>query len=95
MVTVMAFHRVEDSNRWLQAWKPGPGSRHEDFRRHGAPRVRVFQSPDDPNVTGLVIEVEDFKAFKSFLDSPEGSKAKAADGVKSETMKILNEVGQS
>ncbi|MGA6994393.1 MAG: hypothetical protein WBX50_10905 [Candidatus Deferrimicrobiaceae bacterium] len=43
----------------------------------------------------MVIEVEDFKAFKSFLDSPEGSKAKAADGVKSETMKILNEVGQS
>jgi len=95
MVTVMAFHKVEDSRRWLQAWKPGPGSRHEDFRRHGAPRVRVFQSPDDPNLAGLVIEVEDFEAFKSFLDSPEGSKAKAADGVKSETMKILNEVGQS
>jgi len=95
MVTVMAFHRVEDSRRWLQAWKSGPGSRHEDFRRHGAPRVRVFQSPDDPNETGLVIEVEDFEAFKSFLESPEGSKAKAADGVKSETMKILSEVGQS
>lgn len=95
MVTVMAFHKVEDSRRWLQAWKPGPGSRREDFRRHGAPSVRVFQSPDDPNETGLIIDVEDFKAFKSFLDSPEGSKAKAADGVKSETMKILSEVGQS
>jgi hypothetical protein len=35
-----------------------------------------------------------WKAFKSFLDSPEGSEAKAADGVKSETMKVLNEVSQ-
>jgi len=95
MKTVIAVHEVEDSKRWLKAWKPGPGSRHEDFRRHGAPRVRVFQSPDDPHFTGLLIEVEDLEAFKSFLDSPEGSKAKAADGVKSKTMKILNEVSQS
>lgn len=50
---------------------------------------------DDSNVTGLIIDVEDFKAFKSFLDSPEGSRAKTADGVKSETMTILSEVSQS
>ena len=95
MKTVIAFHEVEDSKRWLKAWKSGPGSRHEDFRQHGAPRVRVFQSPDDPHFMGLLIEVEDLKAFKSFLDSPEATKAKAADGVKSKTLKILNEVSQS
>lgn len=95
MQTVIAVHEVEDIKRWLNAWKPGPGSRHEDFRQHGAPRVRVFQSPDDSRFTGLLIEVEDLKAFQSFLASPEASKAEAADGVKSKTLKILNEVSQS
>jgi hypothetical protein len=95
METVIAVHKVEDFKRWLNAFKPGPGSRQEDFRQHGATHVRVFQSPDDPHFAGLLIEVEDLKAFQKFLDSPEATKAKAADGVKSKTLKILNEVSLS
>jgi hypothetical protein len=94
MTTVIAVHEVEDVKRWLNAWKPGPGSRLEDFQKHGAPRARVFQSPDDPRFTGLIIEVEDLKAFQNFLASPEGVKAEAEDGVKAKTLKILNEVSQ-
>ena len=94
MATVIAVHEVEDAKRWLNAWKPGPGSRREEFRKHGAPRVRVFQSPDDPRLTGLIIEVEDLKAFQSFLASPEAVKAEAEDGVKAKTLKILNEVSR-
>ena len=73
---------------------PDRGSRHEDFRQHGAPRVRVFQSPDDPRFTGLIFEVEDLKAFQSFLESPEAVKAEAEDGVKAKTLKILKEVSR-
>jgi hypothetical protein len=94
MATVIAIHEVEDAKRWLNAWKPGPGSRHEDFQKHGAPHVRVFQSSDDSRLTGLIIEVEDLMVFRSFLASPEGAKAEAEDGVKAKTLKILNEVSQ-
>ena len=92
MPTIIATHEVEDATRWLAAWKKGAGSRHDTFRAHGAPQVRVFQDPENPKVTGLLIEVEDMKAFQEFMQSSEVERAKAADGVKSETLKLLAEV---
>lgn len=89
--TLIATHEVEDAARWLAAWQ-GEGSRHEQFAQHGAPHVRVFQSPENPNFTGLLIEVEDIEAFQAFLESPEGSAAKAEDGVKDATLRIVAEV---
>jgi len=89
--TVAITHEVEDADRWLAAWQ-GEGSRHELFALHGAPHVRVFQSPESPNHVGLVIDVEDMEALQSFLSSPEGEQAKAEDGVKDATMTVLAEV---
>ena len=54
--------------------------------------MRVFQSPDNPNLTGLLIDVADMDKFQAFLDGEEGTAAKAADGVKDETLQILAEV---
>lgn len=78
MQTVIATHEVEDATRWLAAWKQGAGSRHSTFRAHAAPRVRVFQDPENPKMTELLIEVEDMKAFQEFMQSPEVEQAKAA-----------------
>ncbi len=88
---MIGTHKVEDAARWLAAWQ-GPESRREAFAAHGAPSVRVFQSPQDPNLTGLVIEVEDMNALSAWLASEDGAKAKAEDGVIDETLRILTEV---
>ena len=59
---------------------------------NGAPAVRVFQSPEDPNLTGLAIEVSDMAALSAWLESEDGAKAKAEDGVIDSTLQILAEV---
>jgi len=89
--TLAITHEVEDADRWLAAWK-GEGGRHELFAEHGAPRVRVFHSPEKSSLTGLLIDVEDMEAFQAFLASEAGKAAKAEDGVKDATMSVLAEV---
>lgn len=88
---MIGSHKVEDAAVWLAAWE-GPDGRRADFAAHGAPAVRVFQSPEDENLTGLAIEVEDMDALMAWLQSPEGAKAKAEDGVIDSTLRILTEV---
>lgn len=89
--TLAITHEVEDADRWLAAWQ-GEGSRHELFAEHGAPRVRVFQSSENPNHVGLLIDVEDMEALQALLASPAGAQAKAEDGVKDATMAVFAEV---
>jgi ketosteroid isomerase-like protein len=89
--TLSITHEVNDAARWLAAWQ-GADSRHEMFAQHGAPSVRVFQSVDNPNLTGLLIDVTDMDALQAFLDSPEGTRAKAEDGVMDPTMRVFMEV---
>jgi ketosteroid isomerase-like protein len=89
--TLVVTHEVEDAERWLAAWR-GEDGRRALFVANGAPTVRTFQSPEDPNVTGLVITVTDMDALAALLNSPEGAAAKKEDGVKDETMRMLGEV---
>ena len=88
---LLVTHNVVDADRWLAAWR-GPDSRHQMFAAHGAPSVRVFQSAQDPNLTGLLIGVTDMDAFQAMLESPEGAAAKAADGVADASMRVFTEV---
>jgi ketosteroid isomerase-like protein len=89
--SLLGTHMVEDGDRWLAAWS-GENSRHADFAQNGAPNVRVFQSPDNPNLTGVLIDVADMDKFQAWLGGEEGAAAKAEDGVKDETLQILAEV---
>ncbi len=89
--TLAITHEVEDADRWLAAWQSESG-RHELFAEHGASSVRVFQSPENPNLTGLLIDVEDMEAFQALLASDAGMNAKAEDGVKDATMSVLAEI---
>lgn len=90
MTTVIATHEVEDGDRWIQAWNRKPGSRHDLMASIGA-TARVFRSPVNPNLTGIIFEVADLSKFNALLQSDEGKKAMKEDGVKVETLHIAYE----
>jgi hypothetical protein len=92
MPRILAIHEVEDSARWFEAWQPGPGSRRELYQKHGASRIDLFQDPMQPNLVGLLIEVEDLGAFQMFDGSPEAAASRAEAGVKMQTLRVLAEV---
>lgn len=89
--TLTLTHEVEDAEHWLAAWK-GDEGRRALFRQHGASSVQVVQNPENPNLTGLVIEVADTAAFKEFMSSPEAAASKSEDGVKDPTLRMFWEV---
>jgi hypothetical protein len=81
---------VDDADVWLAAWS-GPDSRHKLFEDNGAKHVHVFQDAENPNLTGLVVSVVDLDKFMAMLESDEGKAAAAADGVRMDTMVLLQE----
>jgi ketosteroid isomerase-like protein len=89
--TIAITHDVKDGDHWLAAWQ-GEDSRHDDFAQHGVANVRVFQNPDKPTQIGLLVDVADMEAFHAFLNSEEGAKAKAEDGVIDKGMRVYKEV---
>ena len=90
MATIMIFHEVNDGKVWSKAWKKGPGSRHEMFSQFGF-KARTFEDPQNPNFKGLLVDVPDMSKFQSVLDSDEGKRAMAEDGLKPETIRMLSE----
>jgi hypothetical protein len=90
VTTLMVFHEVEDGKRWAKAWQHGAGSRHEMFAKIGV-AARNFRDPENPNSTGVLLEVPDMDKFQAFMESDEAKKAMEEDGLKVETMRILGE----
>ena len=90
MTTAIVFHEVEDGTVWANAWKHGPGSRHELFGKIGV-KCRNFRDPDNINAAGLVLEIPDMAAFQALLESEEGQQAMREDGLKVDTMRTLVE----
>lgn len=90
MTHLMIMHEVDDAEKWLAAWR-GEDSRHKLFAENGAAHVHTFRSADNPNLTGLVIAVNDMDALNAMLTSEAGMAAAAADGVRRDTMTVLGE----
>lgn len=90
MTTAIVFHEVHDGAVWTNAWKKGPGSRHELFARIGV-TCRNFRDPNNPNSLGLIFEIPDMAAFEALLQSDEGQRAMREDGLKIETLRVLVE----
>lgn len=90
MTTAIIFHEVQDGAVWANAWKTGPGSRHEMFGRLGV-KCRTFRDPANPNSTGLIVDIPDMAKFQELLQSDEGMRAMREDGLKVETMRMLVE----
>jgi len=91
MPHIMITHSVDDADRWSAAWS-GPDSRSNMFKDNGAAHVHAFRSEDKPNLTGLVIAVNDMDALNAMLVSDEGKTAATEDGVRLDTMMIMTEV---
>jgi hypothetical protein len=90
MTAVIAFHEVEDGQRWANAFKAGRGSRHEMCASIGI-TVGTFHDPDNADSCGLLREVEDMDRFQEFMASEDAQKAMAEDGLKVETLRVLAE----
>ena len=90
MSTVIIFHEVQDGDQWAKAWRKGPGSRHELFAKYDV-KARTFRDPQNKNHTGVIIEAADMSKFHAAIESEEGKKAMAEDGLKLETMRMLSE----
>ena len=85
MITVMAFHEVDDVDHWVRSPK-----REEFFGPLGM-TVRTFVDPDKTNRVGLIITVPDMETLQSALATPAAADAMKFDGVRPETMVMLVE----
>ena len=90
MPTAIIFHEVKNGDQWAEAWRKGPGSRHEMFGKVGI-KARTFKDPQNPDSTGVMLEVPDLAKLRTFLDSDEAKKAMAEDGLKVDTIRMLVE----
>jgi hypothetical protein len=90
MATLIAFHEVEDGQQWAKAWQKGAGSRHEMFAKIGV-TARTFRDPENPDSTGLILDVPDMAQFQSFMLSDDAKKAMEEDGLNVKTLRILSE----
>lgn len=85
---LMGIHEVGDAATWLAAWQESD-ARRAQFAANGVAGVRAFQSPEDANLTGLLLDVADMEAFQTWLQSEEGQAAAAEDTVKMDTLKLV------
>ena len=70
MTTLIAFHEVADGAVWARAWQQGPGSRHEMFAKIGV-KTRTFRDPENPNRTGVLMEVPDMECASCHGGGPD------------------------
>ena len=86
MVTVMLLHDVDDVDHWLSSPR-----RMELFGALGM-TVRTFVvDREKSNKVGLIAEVPGMAAFQEAMGSAAAADAMKFDGVRPETMVILNE----
>jgi len=90
MTTAIVVHEVENGEVWAKAWRKGAGSRHEMFAKLGV-TARNFRDPNNPDLTGLFLEIPDMTRFRAFLETEEGRTAMREDGLKVDTMRVLTE----
>jgi len=90
MPTVLVFHEVEDGERWAAGWRSGSGRRREMFATIGV-TARTFRDPENPDNVGLLLEVPDLDELQTLAGSEEAKRARAEDGLKQETIRILHE----
>jgi hypothetical protein len=90
MTTMIIFHEVRNGENWAEAWRKGPGSRHEMFAKLGI-KARTFRDPKNFDSTGVLLEIPDMAKWQTFMDSDEVKRAMTEDGLKLETMRALTE----
>jgi hypothetical protein len=88
MPTVLAYHEVDDVEHWLRSPK-----REEVFGPLGI-TGRLFTDPAKTNRVGLVVEIPDMEAFQRLMQSAEAAEAMRFDGVRPDTLVLLEEASE-
>ena len=86
MPTVIGYHQVKDTKRWLAS-----PMREKFFGPLGVTGIRTFVDPQNPTRVAVMMEVPDMNALKTAMSSPGAAEAMAHDGVLAETLVILAE----
>ncbi len=85
MATYLVLHEVDDVEHWLKS-----GKREEFFGPMGI-TVRTFHDPTGSNRVGLIAEIPDMDAFQAAMKTDAAADTMKHDGVRPETILILNE----
>jgi len=85
MATIIAFHEVDNVDHWLHSPK-----RQEFFGPMGI-TGQLFTDPANSNRVGLIVNVPDLEAFQKAMQSEEAADAMRFDGVRPETLLILEQ----
>jgi hypothetical protein len=85
MATHVIFHEVDDVEHWLQSPK-----REEVFGPLGI-TIRTFRDPQGSNRVGLIAEIPDMDEFQEFMQTDAAAAAMKHDGVRPETLLVLDE----
>ena len=86
MPTVIAYHDVEDVDRWLAS-----KVRDEAFATIGVTGIRTFVDPTNPRRVGILADIPDMDAFNKAMQSAAFAEAEAKDGVVPDTIVLLIE----
>ena len=85
MPALLVVHDVDDVDHWLTSPK-----REELIGSRGF-TVRTFVDPADPSRVGLVVEGATLQDFEDLLKSDATAEAMKYDGVRPDTMRVLEE----
>jgi hypothetical protein len=85
MPALLVVHDVDDVDHWLQSPK-----RKELMGPRGY-TVRTFVDPTDPNRVGLVVDGATLRDFEELMKSAEALDAVKHDGVRADTIRVLEE----
>jgi hypothetical protein len=85
MATYLITHEVDDVEHWWNSPK-----RKEVFGPLGI-ILRTFRDPTGSNKVGLIAEIPDIDAYREFMQSDAAAEAIRHDGVRIETLVVLEE----
>lgn len=85
MATYLVFHEVDDLEHWLRST-----TRQDVFGPFGI-TGRLFTDPEKTNRVGLLLDIPDFEALQRYLQTDEAAEAMKHDGVRAQTMVILEQ----
>ena len=85
MATYLITHEVDDVDHWCNSPK-----RAEVFGPLGI-TLRTFRDPEGSNKIGVIAEIPDLGAFQEFLQTETAAEAIRHDGVRIDTLLVLEE----
>ena len=85
MPALLIVHDIDDVDRWFTSTK------RQELMGPAGYTVRTFVDPDDASHVGLVVEGATVEDFRELLESDAAAAAMEHDGVRPDTVRVLEE----